>query len=239
MAQRIGWLHDELLLAADLVSRNNWSAVRANNPAAEELSQLLRQGTLHPGKVLPDDFRSPWSIQRKTFDLATSDPSYQGKATRGALRDADVLAAFRRDASGMQAAAAEVRRLLLENVALPQDWSIDVDNLSFEEGGVVEYLGRRRERSSKLREAKISDALKTKGSLECEICQFDFSAFYGSRGDRYIEVHHRTPLHASGSTRSSLKELVLLCANCHRMCHRGNWITPDELRAMIREARGA
>lgn len=237
MSERIGWLRDELLLAADLVSRNNWSALRANNAAAVELSRLLRRGTLHPGKVLPDNFRSPWSIQRKTFDLATSDPSYRGRATRGARRDAEVLAEFRHDVEGMQTAAAEVRRLLIEQVALPPDWSDDADVLDSDEGGVVEYVARRHERNRKLRDAKISEHLRTERSLACEVCRFDFTAFYGSRGERYIEVHHRTPLHISGRTRSSLDGLALLCANCHRMCHRGSWITPEELSEMIRDVR--
>ncbi|WP_425546396.1 HNH endonuclease [Amycolatopsis minnesotensis] len=66
------------------------------------------------------------------------------------------------------------------------------------------------------------------------MCGFDFEHTYGDRGARYIECHHAIPLHVSGETTTRLSNLVLLCANCHRMIHRGaKWITPDELRALV------
>ncbi|MHA7286576.1 HNH endonuclease [Arthrobacter sp. MDT3-44] len=56
----------------------------------------------------------------------------------------------------------------------------------------------------------------------------------GHRGHDYIDVHHILPLHASGPTTTRLQDLALLCANRHRMIHRGNpWLTPNELRAML------
>jgi 5-methylcytosine-specific restriction protein A len=66
------------------------------------------------------------------------------------------------------------------------------------------------------------------------VCAFDFEAAYGGRGREYIEVHHTLPLHASGETKTKLSDLVLLCANCHRMVHRSApWLTPDALRALL------
>ncbi|MFI5577344.1 HNH endonuclease [Streptomyces sp. NPDC051822] len=64
-----------------------------------------------------------------------------------------------------------------------------------------------------------------------ETCTFDVGA-------DYIEVHHITPLHAAGPSETPLGDLALLCANCHRMCHRNYtgeaWRTPDDLREKMR-----
>lgn len=66
------------------------------------------------------------------------------------------------------------------------------------------------------------------------LCGFDFVAAYGPHGEGYIECHHVIPLHASGEVKTRLEDLVLICANCHRMIHRrAPWLTPAQLRAFI------
>lgn len=94
-----------------------------------------------------------------------------------------------------------------------------------------------RQRNRKLREDKL-EAVRRKGDpIACEVCGFDYGLVYGERGNGYIEVHHTTPLHVTGPTQTKLDELVLLCANCHRMIHRGpKWITVEDLRSRIHSA---
>jgi hypothetical protein len=54
------------------------------------------------------------------------------------------------------------------------------------------------------------------------------------------ECHHVVPLHVSGATTTKLADLAILCANCHRMIHRGDpWLTPDELRDLVRTVDAA
>ena len=51
----------------------------------------------------------------------------------------------------------------------------------------------------------------------CDVCRLDFSVKYGVK---YIEAHHKDPLkNAMSSKKTSLKDLVLLCPNCHRAVH--------------------
>jgi 5-methylcytosine-specific restriction protein A len=92
----------------------------------------------------------------------------------------------------------------------------------------------RRERNSKLRKRKI-ESMRTQGKpIACEVCTFDFGETYGERGKDYIEVHYTLPLHVSGEVNPRLQDLALLCANYHRMIHRGRpWLTPGELRSLI------
>lgn len=228
----VDWVYDELVLAADLVSRNGWTGVRASSSEAQQLSALLRRGQLHDGEILPDKFRSASSIQRKSYDIATADETYAGTPTRGGRLDALVIAAFRADAAAMQARAAAVRRMLDVGETLPVE-SDEVDDSSAREGGILEHIARRRERDQGLRRRKIQAVAAAGGAIACEVCAFDFAKVYGERGEGYIEVHHVVPLHVSGETDTDLDDLALLCANCHRMCHRGAWMTPADVAALV------
>ena len=60
------------------------------------------------------------------------------------------------------------------------------------------------------------------GALTCETCRFDFAHTYRGYGSGYIECHHIVPLGAAGRTQTRLRDLVLVCSNCHRMLHRGD-----------------
>jgi 5-methylcytosine-specific restriction protein A len=60
----------------------------------------------------------------------------------------------------------------------------------------------------------------------CLVCGFDFAATYGPIGEHYIECHHMNPLSERpeeeqlDGTTTSVEEVVVVCANCHRMLHR-------------------
>lgn len=71
---------------------------------------------------------------------------------------------------------------------------------------------------------------------KCKICGFDYDEFYGKDiANSYIEVHHIKPLSDGEQQVDPLKDLIPVCANCHRMLHRkmnGN-ISIDELQRKI------
>lgn len=230
---RIDWAYDEVVLAADLVARNGWQGLRATNPKVVELSQLLRQAQIHPPEGRPDSFRSINSVQRKTFDIATQHPDYSGVPTRGGPLDASVLLEFITEPERMAALARAIRgQISTSPAAEPPDTDLEV--LSAHEGRLLAMLHLRRERSPKLRRAKLDAVLTSGGTLACEVCAFDFKARYGDLGEGYIEVHHTLPLHASGPVETRLEDLALLCSNCHRMIHRARpWLTPAELASRL------
>ena len=78
----------------------------------------------------------------------------------------------------------------------------------------------RRERDRALVKRKKEEVLRAKGKLACEACEFEFGRMYPVFGDNFCEVHHAVPLgEASNGRVVKLADLVILCANCHRMIH--------------------
>jgi predicted HNH restriction endonuclease len=79
------------------------------------------------------------------------------------------------------------------------------------------------ERDNSLREEKIRAFLKLHEELFCELCKFSFAKTYKFLKKDIIEVHHIVPLSTlSKSTKVTLNDLMLLCANCHTAIHQGD-----------------
>jgi 5-methylcytosine-specific restriction protein A len=74
------------------------------------------------------------------------------------------------------------------------------------------------ERDPRLR----AEALRFHG-YSCAVCAFNFEKVYGEWGHGFAEVHHRVPLGKKGIAEREtnvVTDLIVLCANCHRMVHR-------------------
>jgi 5-methylcytosine-specific restriction enzyme A len=56
----------------------------------------------------------------------------------------------------------------------------------------------------------------------CQICDFDFAAFYGPMGEGYIHVHHVNDLSLIGEEYEvdPVTDLRPVCPNCHSMLHK-------------------
>lgn len=101
------------------------------------------------------------------------------------------------------------------------------------EGDPKLVLHFRRERDAALRGSKLAGVLEATGALGCEICGFDFFQRYGEHGRGFAECHHIRPL-SDGKRETLIEDLVVLCANCHRMIHRSSVpLEVDALREML------
>jgi hypothetical protein len=86
------------------------------------------------------------------------------------------------------------------------------------EGGRKVVISTRVERDPRLRD----DAIRIHG-LACRVCGFDFGEIYGDCGYGFAEVHHCRPVGDSTIGQRDTNpstDLMVLCANCHRMVHR-------------------
>jgi hypothetical protein len=105
------------------------------------------------------------------------------------------------------------------------------------EGRVKMQSHKRRERDGALPRQKKAEALQLYGKLQCEVCMFVFVSRYGNHGADFIECHHREPLSTldpSDGKRTTLEDLGLVCANCHRMLHWKDLPSITELRSRLR-----
>lgn len=112
--------------------------------------------------------------------------------------------------------------------------AIDAGDPDFLVSGIegLERLARHlvRERKPALARKKKELARIQRGSLACEVCDFDFTVAYGDAGIDFCEVHHREPIASKrGARTTSMDHLAILCSNCHRMIHRTDPIVPVEV----------
>lgn len=119
----------------------------------------------------------------------------------------------------------------------------EVPGVDLAEGEASEVTLTRYERNPKLRRLCIESY---GGSARCEICGFDFEEHYGPReGGKYIEVHHVLG-HAERSRRAGRhtvdchRDLIPLCANCHRMIHLlgRETLSPAQLKRIWEDRHG-
>jgi HNH endonuclease len=148
----------------------------------------------------------PYYGRPKTIRPAVADRLLRLIASREPQQVASFVHFYVRGSGNNQAAASTSSRVL-----------------SADEGTVHERLAKTRSRSDRLRKEKIRAVMKANdGRLACEVpgCGFDFSEVYGEElGSGYAHVHHKRPL-AMGKGKTGLKDLAIVCANCHAMIHR-------------------
>lgn len=116
-----------------------------------------------------------------------------------------------------------------------QELTQDDDNYC--EGKLALKQHLQRERNPKL----IRDAKKLfiekNGRLFCEVCGFDFEKIYGELGKNFIEAHHTKPVsQMTGGEKTRIKDIVMVCSNCHSMIHRKKpFLNKSELTKIINQ----
>lgn len=88
--------------------------------------------------------------------------------------------------------------------------------------GQIELVAHRRRERSRLLAAKKRELMRAHiGYLSCEICGLsELTPYPRELAASLFEVHHRIPLAQAPTKRhTSLDDLALVCANCHRAIH--------------------
>lgn len=237
--QNPNWSWDEHVLALELYFQNPASPPGKDSPQIRELSELLNQladinEVEHNAK-----YRNANGVYMKLMNFRRLDPVFQAQKKRGLTRGAEgetvVWERYANDPDGLKLAADLIRTSItipiLPIATLPDD---ENDDLEGAEGSAIVRTHVVRERNKRLVQQKKAEVLKRTGQLGCECCSFDFLQVYGEIGEGFAEVHHIDPLALSMPDRKTkLSELAIVCANCHRMLHRGGLISLEELRAKL------
>lgn len=115
-----------------------------------------------------------------------------------------------------------------------EEINLTEDDESYHEGKQKLRLHLIRERNSNVTKKAKENYYKKYKKYECVLCKFDFQKKYK---ELYIEGHHIIPVsELNEGDKTDVKDILLVCANCHRMLHRkNNWKTVEELRDIIKE----
>ena len=217
------WTPDELILALDLYFRFPPIQISQSHPEVIQLSEILNQLPVHSDRPDPSRFRNPNGVYMKLCNFLRLDPEYQGTGLRaGSKKDEEVWNKFADDRDRLKSVAEAIK----EGVRSSAGAEVIAQKIDEEdeapEGKVLFRQHKSRERSVSLVRKRKALAMQRHGRLECEVCSFIFVDRYGSLGEGFIEAHHTIPLSSlRPGQRTKVKDIALVCSNCHRMLHRG------------------
>ena len=220
------WQRDEIILALDLYFNLEPGQMHARNDSIIELSNILNQLPIHENR--PDEvrFRNPNGVALKLSNFLAIDSNYPGKGMASySNQDKSIFEEFKDKRLVLQDIAHRIKNIVqddnLRNKVLSVKSSEQPEEYSAYEGKIIYKFHKSIERDPKIVLNKKKQVLKLLGTLSCEICNFNFYNFYGEIGEDYIECHHKNPLNLLKQvSKTSLHDLALVCANCHRMLHR-------------------
>ena len=240
------WTRDELIVALDAYLTHRLKIPNKNSPDIRALSEAIKNlgQTVLGLTEISETFRNVNGVYMKLMNFRSVDPQFTARGRKGLSAgnkaEKEVWKEFANDPKKCK----EIANAILEGVKFSEIMHMN-GNKVFEsdfveaiEGRILSHLHVRKERNSKLRTNKFNQAIDTTGKLACEVCGFDFSVYYGQRGEGFIECHHKKPLSSlEGEQKTHIDDLALVCANCHRMIHRSkNWLSIEELKYIISQS---
>lgn len=233
------WTRDELILALELYFREPSARGNKTHPGCVELSQTLNALPIHKGKSHETTFRNHNGVGMKLSNFLKYDPLYKGKGLQSGSRlEEEVWNSFASNHEKLSEVASAIKAGIAE-IKNPDGTIQEFDDSDdeAEEGNLLIVLHKRRERDSSFARKKKNHTLQSFGHLACEVCGFDFRSVFGDHGHGFAECHHDRPISKMApGEKTKMSDLRIVCANCHRMLHRGKpWPTITELRLMIQQ----
>lgn len=225
------WTRDEVILALDLYHNFGGQLPGPTDDRVCELSALLRAFPHHSKAARQNSFRNPDGVAFKLQNL-------RSVATGAGLKntskiDREVWEELGDDPTRTH----ELGNLIRQSIAIIDDLPLLEDDEEFSEGKSATKVHIRRERSRKLRMELITLRLK-QGGLSCDLCTTDGSKIDPTMRESMFECHHIIPLSVIGETKTKVKDMALLCANCHRLLHRAiakrkQWLSIEEAKSFL------
>ena len=226
------WTRDEVVLALDLYFDCKGKIPGQSDPRGKALSELLRAFPHHSAAARKESFRNPDGV---AFKLQNLRQVATGEGLGNVSRtDRDVWNELGHDPKRTK----QLATLIRAGIEVVKDAGEDSSGDDvFAEGKVVTETHVRRERDPKLRKRLLEQRRKS-GGLKCDVCGCTSSDHSPHLGEAVFESHHLVPLAAGQERKTQLKDMSLLCANCHRMVHRAiaqtkRWLSIEEATVEI------
>lgn len=222
------WTWDETLLALDLLYAHTKPIDRSHTDVGE-LSRLLRAAPFVEPELRKENFRNSDGVALKLQNLWSA--LHPGKGLSSSKRDKAVVAAFPPyEQPKLRIIADQIRQAVAERVEL--GYGDLAEDEVFLEGWIITAKHRFRDRRLRAR------LLEKRGpdGLCCEICDFTPPDLPLPIRQSFFEAHHKLPLtHQPRLASTTVKDMALLCAGCHRFIHRlmvfeRVWISVEQAR---------
>ncbi len=193
----------EELLSSILPGGDNWTdLIRNKGNCLKSCPYFKSCRSYGPDKLCSSDWRNSefnFDVSNVLFHVLNNFDYYNQQDLTDVSNKSEIVAALR------QAVLNAQRTYFLD---------------SFAEGSprLVRHLMRERDQDLS---RKVKDAAISKGSLQCSACLTDFLSIYGeTAARRIIECHHNVPISSpEHGGKTKIQDLILLCANCHRLAH--------------------
>lgn len=226
------WTREETILALELYFRCEGRVPSKNDERVIELSETLRKHPFHKESSENPTFRNTDGVVFKLMNLRAAST---GKGlTHVSNMDKEIWAEFGNEPDYVKQLAQKIRDL----IAIPSASEESDSEEEFSEGGLLTRQHRTRERNRSVRK-KLIQARREKGLLECEMCGFKPNVSDKELEESVFEAHHIVPLAQLDKSSTKLKDMALLCANCHRLIHRAistqkQWLSITEGKALLK-----
>jgi len=230
------WTFDETILALELYFKFQEKNPNRNDPDVIQLSKLLNKLPIHSIELRKKSFRNPDGVAFKIQNLRSV---ATGKGLSNTSKtDKYIWESFGNKPDLVALLSQQIRDGISEFSEYDSIINeIDVHQV-FHEGLVITAIHNKRERAKGLR-PKLIKRRKIENQLHCEIC--GVTPLYTNIIDEasIFECHHVIPLHKLGSTKTTIDDVSLLCANCHKAIHayismHKQWITPKQMRELTK-----
>lgn len=231
------WTRDETILALDLYLECDGHIPSSADERVQALSEILRLIPYHSLAARKESFRNPDGVAFKLQNIRQVDTG-QGLGNVSKM-DREVWAELGRN----PARTKELADLIRLGINIVEGVKEETGEYEvFPEGKVVTEAHLKRERDPKIRKSLLAQR-KRLGKLTCEICSCTSLCAVEDLGDAMFEAHHILPLFIGQERVTKLKDIALLCANCHRLVHRAiafkkQWFSIEEAKVIIFVTKG-
>lgn len=187
-------------------------------------------------RAIADDLKNINQIREISTELAEAVEAHATEIAKavnssGLRSTADRLIKVKSELFGLTNAGSATT--LVEAEKKPE---VDAEEISGKEGRILTRLHVYRERDRSLvKRAKDHYRRLSGGKLACEACGIVPIDVYGDDGERSIEAHHKIPIEElQPDSKTTVGDLAMVCANCHRVIHSHKPCTTlEQLRVLI------
>lgn len=232
------WTRDETILALALYLETGEAVPSKKDPRVQRLSSTLRALPYHAEAARRETFRNPDGVAFKLQNLR-SVATGKGLGNTSAM-DREIWSTLGASPVRVRELATAIEKAMALQQQDPVHIEDDDSKEEFFEGRQLTLTHKRRERHPGVRKALFAARRKTGAALSCDLCRTVSPAKDQKLEDAIFDAHHLLPISQALERKTMLKDMALVCANCHRLIHRviihhKRWLTLEEVSRSLEE----